>query len=110
MARTTEIVLNFSTASDGTKVLSPSGRVDGSNSAELHEAVTSAIGDDDRSVVMDMSSVSYISSAGMRVLLIVAQNLTRRDTQFAVAGLVPSVAEVFKISGFDQIISVRDTV
>ena len=93
----------------GTNVISPAGRVDGSNSAEFHEALTAALSDDDSRVILDMGGIDYISSAGLRVLLLLAQNLGGSSTPFAVCSLAPSVDEVFRISGFNQIIKVFGT-
>ena len=93
----------------GTNVISPAGRVDGSNSADFHEALAAAISDDDNRVILDMGGIDYISSAGLRVLLLVAQRLGGSSTPFAVCSLAASVDEVFRISGFNQIITVFGT-
>ncbi|WP_419945493.1 STAS domain-containing protein [Candidatus Poriferisodalis sp.] len=92
-----------------TNVISPAGRVDGSNSADFHEALGAAISDDDSRVILDMGGIDYISSAGLRVLLLVAQRLGGNSTPFAVCSLAASVDEVFRISGFNQIITVYGT-
>lgn len=93
----------------GTNVIRPVGRVDGSNSADLHEALTAALSDDDSRVILDMGGIDYISSAGLRVLLLIAQHLGASGTPFAVCSLAATVDEVFRISGFDQIITVCGT-
>ena len=93
----------------GTNVISPAGRVDGSNSAQFHEALVAALSDDDSRVILDMGGIDYISSAGLRVLLLLAQQLGSSSTPFAVCSLAASVDEVFRISGFNQIITVFGT-
>ncbi len=93
----------------GINVIRPAGRVDGSNSAELHGALIAALSDEDERVILDMGGIDYISSAGLRVLLLVAQQLGSKSTPFAVCSLAASVNEVFRISGFDQIIKVFGT-
>ncbi len=93
----------------GTNVISPSGRVDGSNSAQFHEALEAALSDDDSRVILDLGGIDYISSAGLRVLLLLAQKLGGNSTPFAVCSLAASVDEVFRISGFNQIITVYET-
>ncbi len=92
-----------------TNVISPSGRVDGSNSADFHESLLAALSDDDSRVILDMGGIDYISSAGLRVLLLLAQHLSGSSTPFAVCSLAASVDEVFRISGFNQIITVFGT-
>ena len=93
----------------GTNVVSPAGRVDGSNSAEFHESLMAALSGDDNRVILDMGGIDYISSAGLRVLLLLAQHLGGSSTPFAVCSLAASVDEVFRISGFNQIITVFGT-
>ena len=93
----------------GTNIISPAGRVDGSNSAKFHEALVSHLADDDERVILNMGGIDYISSAGLRVLLLLAQKLGGSSTPFAVCSLAASVDEVFRISGFNQIIKVFGT-
>lgn len=83
------------------------GRIDGVTAREFEAIMTAAIGDDDRAVVVDCASLSYISSAGLRALLMVAKSQWNRDAAFAVCSLDDPIREVFEISGFDKIIEVH---
>ena len=60
-------------------------------------------------MILDFENLSYISSAGLRVILITAKALRRQDAELAVCSLSDPIREVFEISGFYQIIPVRDT-
>ncbi|MCY3918258.1 MAG: STAS domain-containing protein [Chloroflexi bacterium] len=84
-------------------------RVDGSNAREFQEAVQAAIAGEDAPVVLDMERLVYISSAGLRVILMIARALQGESRNFAVCSLVGPVREVFEISGFDKIIQTHDT-
>ena len=86
-----------------------SGRVDGTNAGEFQTELTGAIDGDDPSVVLDLGGLSYISSAGLRVILLVAKTMRSKDAQFAVCSPSESVREIFEISGFAQIIPVHST-
>lgn len=86
-----------------------SGRLDGANAQEFQGDLTDAIEDGDRVVVLDFENLSYISSAGLRVILITAKALGRQNAKLAVCSLSDPIREVFEISGFDQIIPVRNT-
>ena len=55
-------------------------------------------------VVVDLSAVRYVSSAGLRVLLKAAKEARQARSRFAVCGLQAAVREVFEVSGFDRII------
>ena len=82
------------------------GRMDGTSARDLETAVTSAISDADQGMICDLSGVPYVSSAGLRVILIVAKRLLKQNAMFSVCGLSANVAEVFRISGFSKIISI----
>ena len=83
------------------------GRVDGANALEFQEALEAAISPDDTGVVLDFEGISYISSAGLRVVLLVAKTLQKQNAKMAVCSLSDSIREIFEISGFDKIIPVH---
>ena len=65
------------------------------------------IGDGAPRLAVDLSKLEYISSAGLRVLLVVAKKVQQAKGKVVLFGLAPNVREVFSISGFDQIFSIR---
>ncbi len=83
------------------------GRLDGSSSDELFGGVEAAVGHDDSAVVIDMARLAYISSAGLRVLLMLAKMLKERNVRFAVCSLSKQISEVFEITGFDKVIEIH---
>ncbi len=85
------------------------GRLDGTNAQDFQSNLASTITDEDRAILLDFEALSYISSAGLRAVLITAKSLERRKADFAVCSLSPPLQEVFQISGFDRIISVRES-
>ncbi len=84
------------------------GRIDGSTAREFEDAMMAAISDENRVVICDLTSVAYVSSAGLRVILLIAKRLAKRNSVFSVCGLNGSVAEVFRLSGFNKIIQVYE--
>jgi len=58
-------------------------------------------------VVLDFSGVEYISSVGLRVLMVTAKQMRGQAATFAVAALQPVVAEIFAISRFDRVLVVH---
>ena len=93
---------------DGTLIAAPSGRIDGFNAQDFHQTLTGAISGDDTAVLVDMTSLSYISSAGLRAILMIAKALWQRKAKFMLCSLTGSISEVFKMSGFDKIIEIHD--
>lgn len=85
------------------------GRVDGTNAFEFQKALEAAITEADRVMILDCEELSYISSAGLRVVLLTARTLQRQNSKFAVCSLSEEIGKVFQISGFDKIIPVCAT-
>ena len=95
---------------DGTLIARADGRIDGANAREFQVALEGAIDPSDSSVILDLENLSYISSAGLRVILMTAKTLQRQKAKFAICSLSPSIKEVFQISGFDRIIPIHSSV
>ena len=91
----------------GAVIARANGRIDSSNSREFHSSLEAVITKDDPAVVLDFEDVSYISSAGMRVILITAKSLQSGGMKFVLCSMNESIREVFKISGFDKIIPIH---
>lgn len=94
------------------RTLSPTGRLDHENcepfrvelSAQIDAAVRSG-----EPIVIDMSGIEYVSSAGLRCLMIAAKEAGARDGRVVVAAMQPMVAEIFRISRFDLVFEVFPT-
>ena len=85
------------------------GRVDGANASDFQKEVRDSFSDKDKVVLLDMEKLSYISSAGLRVILMIAKALEERKATFMIYSLTEPIREVFGISGFDKIIKVRES-
>ena len=90
-------------------ILKPQGRIDSANAHDFQQSLSAAIGDRQGAVVADFASISYMSSAGLRAILIVAKALRQRGARFALCSMTPVIADVFTISGFSKVISVLDS-
>ena len=84
-----------------------SGRLDGSNSKEFEAAVKGAIAAGDRALVMDLADLAYVSSAGLRAILLTAETLWDQEAEFVICSVPGSVLEILEISGFDKLITIR---
>jgi anti-anti-sigma factor len=95
------------TKSGGTLVMTPTGRLNAESAQTFQERLLSCIDAGETSVLLDLAQLDYISSAGLRSLLIAAKRLQARDGRFAICALTANVREVFRMSGFDTIIDVH---
>lgn len=94
-------------------VLSPQGRVDHVHAEAFKAAVDrhlAEVRDSGNPVVLDFSAVDYISSVGLRALMLVARQVKEQGGHIAIAALQPLVAEVFKISRFNLVYRVYQSV
>lgn len=92
---------------DEVLVLKLQGRIDGSNSGDFETTVAERIDAGNSQIVLDFENVNYISSAGLRAVLILAKKLSQGKGQFALCAMQPSVQGVFEVSGFIKIIKVH---
>jgi anti-anti-sigma factor len=100
---------------DNVAVVSPVGRIDHSTAPSFEPVLASYWANPATAgLVLDFSKVTYISSVGLRVLMIAAKQMRGRRARIAVTGLQPIVAEIFSISRFDAVLEtfpgVRDAV
>jgi anti-sigma B factor antagonist len=83
------------------------GRLDGFTSA-AHEATLKALlTGETHSVTIDLSQLEYVSSAGLRVLLMTAKIAKAKGGAVVLASPTPVVLDVLGISGFDKIFDIR---
>jgi anti-anti-sigma factor len=87
-------------------VIAPAGRLDSVSSSELERLVVSRIDGGERRLVVDLSGVEYISSAGLRVLLMAAKRLKEPPGSLVLCGMGPSVRTVLELAGFLPIFTV----
>ncbi len=91
---------------EGVLVISVDGRIDGLNAQEFYDNLDKEIGGSGDPVVLDLEKLSYISSAGLRSILLTAKTLKGRNTKFMLCSLSAPIKEIFEIAGFDKIIDV----
>jgi anti-sigma B factor antagonist/stage II sporulation protein AA (anti-sigma F factor antagonist) len=87
----------------------PVGQIDHPNAEQLKVAlapVQEAAGLAHGALVLDFSGVEYISSMGLRVLLLAAKDLRARNARIGVAALRPIVKEIFDIARFNHVVEV----
>ncbi len=85
-------------------ILRPVGNLDAFTSPKFQEAVAPVMVEAPRRVILDLSGAPYVSSAGLRVLIVLAKEVLKQG-KLAVTGLSANVAEVFKLAGFDRIMT-----
>ncbi len=87
-------------------VLAIEGRLDSSTSGELEKVFLTVMDAGEKNIVVDFTGMDYISSAGLRVLLMAAKKTSKVGGKVVLTALSANVKEVFDIAGFSSIFTI----
>lgn len=91
-------------------LVSASGRIDLSNAEAFKDALSASMAKAKAALILDLSGVDYISSAGLRALMIAFKAGKADGKGFGIAALQPLLLEIFTISRFNLVFPLFDTV
>lgn len=90
-------------------VLKPLGRIDQNSAVLFQERLLAALdGGADSAVALDMSEVDFLSSIGLRALMVAHKHCQASGAKLVLYALTPIVREVFSISRFDMVLRCFD--
>jgi len=92
------------------KVVGVEGRMDAVSAPEFEEFLNALIDEGALKVIVDFEGLDYISSAGLRSVLITAKKIQSKNGSILVVSLHDTVKEIFEISGFSTIIPIHASV
>ena len=84
------------------------GRIDITSADSVFQSGEAIVGREEK-IVMDMSGVAYISSAGLRVLLRLLKKAQKEGKEFTVAGTAGMVKKVLIDSSMDTLLNMRES-
>ena len=87
-------------------IVAIAGSLDSNTSPQAQQALDAVVAQGARKVAVDFSTLDYVSSAGLRVLLGLTKQLNAKGGALRTFGLNQTVREVFEISGFATILKV----
>ena len=87
-------------------VVALSGRFDAQSAAQVDAALQATLQGGSGKLLVDMTKVDYVSSAGLRVLLSAAKKSGSLGGRLVLCGLQPYVLEVFEVAGFTSIFQI----
>lgn len=94
---------------DGIQHLNLIGGLDSSTFLSLEKTINGLYQSADDKVLIDFASLSYISSSGLRLILVAAKRARQVGGRLLLCELSPAVREVFEISGFLKIMETVDS-
>lgn len=87
-------------------ILRPIGRLDSATSPELERTVLERLEAGCNRLVFDLGDMDYVSSAGLRVILLAGKKLRASHGKLVLAGMRDVVRDVFEMSGFLSLFAV----
>ncbi|MCP3967507.1 MAG: STAS domain-containing protein [Lentisphaerae bacterium] len=91
---------------NGVVEMAMAGRLDAVSAVEADKEFGKVLDAGHDRLLIELSQLDYISSAGLRVLLVVAKRIQQNGGKVVLCALTPNVKEVFEISGFSSIFKI----
>ncbi|WP_027086255.1 STAS domain-containing protein [Cohnella panacarvi] len=97
------------TENNGVTVLEIEGRLDGQHAQSAENAFLALAAEGKKNFVLDFERMAYISSAGLRVVLVAAKKVRSLQGKLVCAAMNDQVRDVFEMSGFISILETAET-
>ncbi|SBT07946.1 Anti-sigma factor antagonist [Candidatus Accumulibacter aalborgensis] len=95
---------------DGMTVVAVAGEIDGSSAPSLQSKILPLLQEDGSVMILDLGAVTYLSSAGLRTLLLLYRQAAAHNGRVALAGLPESIRDTMEITGFLKFFTVANSV
>ncbi|MEI7897864.1 MAG: STAS domain-containing protein [bacterium] len=90
-------------------VMEITGRLDTTNYIGLEKKMMELIDSGRDKILVECSGMDYISSSGLRILLMALKKITQMKGKFVLCGLQENIQEIFEISGFTSIFEIHSS-
>ena len=98
------------TIQNQTSIVTISGSVDALTSGEVIQYLTNDISAGKKQIVLDLSQVDFMSSAGLRAILVTLKESRKQGGNLYLASAQPGVEKILKMSGFTSIVKTFSSV
>jgi anti-anti-sigma factor len=88
---------------DNVRILNLEGRLDTNSSTKLEEALMGTIENGAKKILVNMEKLSFISSSGLRILLMAGKKVKSTNGKLVLCSLQDQVKEVFDVAGFTML-------
>ena len=93
--------------SEGMMTACLSGRLDTPAAVEVSREVQPLLDHADRTILLDCSELTYISSSGLRIFLTIRKAAASAGGKVIIEGLSPEIRQVFMMTGFLQLFEIK---
>jgi anti-anti-sigma factor len=91
-------------------IVTVNGRLDANTAPVADKTIKKILKRDCLRMIFDFSTMDYLSSGGLKVILGATKELRRKDGQIVLCSLSKFVKEIFEVSGLNSLIPITDTV
>ncbi len=93
---------------DWAELVSIEGRFDSESAPEVEKALLDVLGGDAETLLVDVSDVTLLASAGLRTLLVATKEASKLGKKSVLVGPTPTARRVLQISRLDSVLTVAD--
>ena len=90
-------------------IIAVNGSIDSNTAPEVQEKVLEASADS-KNVILDLTEVDFVSSAGLRVILMVYRQIKSKDGKVVLVGVSEEIKDVMTVTGFANFFEMVDVV
>lgn len=90
---------------DGYNIMYVNGRLDSTTAGDFEKNLLPLL-ENGKENIVDFKDLKYVSSSGLRVLLVAAKQLSTNDQKLTIVSMQDHIKEVFDISGFTELFNI----
>lgn len=90
-------------------IIALDGRIDAITTDEIQKQIISLINRGNKFLIIDFKAVSYLASAGLRLLVTIYQTIKAVNGQLALCGASPDINNIFQLTGLTSKIAIYQT-
>ena len=88
-------------------IVAISGQLDTLTAADFEKEILALVNGDERHIVLDCAGLSYVSSAGLRLLLTLQKGMKAKSGTLVLEKVQPDIMDIFKVTGFASILTIK---
>lgn len=90
-------------------IIKVNGSIDSNTAPEIQEKIFEASADS-KNVIIDLSEVDFVSSAGLRVILMIYRQIKSKDGKVVLVGVSEEIRDVMTVTGFANFFEMVDSI
>lgn len=88
-------------------IVALSGQLDTLTSVDFEKEVQALVNGEEKNIVLDCAGLSYVSSAGLRLLLTLQKGTKAKGGTLVLEKVQPDIMDIFKVTGFASILTIK---